>query len=158
MATISRLLKLIGLFCKIKSLLLGSFAKETYNLKEPTNRSHPLRPQCRGNRLRAGHVHTYGCQMRTKEPYKRNYILQKRPIILRSLLIVATPQSRGNRLRACHVHTYGCQMHTAKHNATLTATHTATHTATLTATHSATRTATCTATHTTIDPVTRIQT
>ena len=26
-----------------------------------------------------------------KEPYKREYILQKRPIILRSLLIVATP-------------------------------------------------------------------
>ena len=27
-----------------------------------------------------------------KEPYKRDYILQKRHIILRSLLIVATPQ------------------------------------------------------------------
>jgi len=27
-----------------------------------------------------------------KEPYKRDYILPKRPIILRSLLIVATPQ------------------------------------------------------------------
>ena len=27
-----------------------------------------------------------------KEPYKRDDILQKRPIILRSLLIVATPQ------------------------------------------------------------------
>ena len=26
-----------------------------------------------------------------KEPYKRDYILQKRPIILRSLLVVATP-------------------------------------------------------------------
>jgi len=26
-----------------------------------------------------------------KEPYKRDYILQKRPIILRSVLIVATP-------------------------------------------------------------------
>jgi hypothetical protein len=26
-----------------------------------------------------------------KEPYKRDYILQKRPTILRSLLIVATP-------------------------------------------------------------------
>jgi len=26
-----------------------------------------------------------------KEPYKRDFILQKRPIILRSLLIVATP-------------------------------------------------------------------
>ena len=42
LATISRLLKIIGLFCKISSLLQGSFAKETYNFKEPTNRSHPI--------------------------------------------------------------------------------------------------------------------
>jgi len=32
-----------------------------------------------------------------KEPYKRDYILQKRPIILRSLLIVATPPYEGYR-------------------------------------------------------------
>jgi len=30
-----------------------------------------------------------------KEPYKRDDILQKRPIILRSLLIVATPEQGG---------------------------------------------------------------
>ena len=41
-ATISRLLKMIGLFCRISSLLQGSFAKETCNFKEPTNRSHPI--------------------------------------------------------------------------------------------------------------------
>ena len=41
-ATISRLLKSIGLFCRISSVWKGSFAKETYNLKEPTNRSHPI--------------------------------------------------------------------------------------------------------------------
>jgi len=40
LATISRLLKIVGLFCRISSLLWGSFAKETYNFKEPTNRSH----------------------------------------------------------------------------------------------------------------------
>ena len=33
MATISRLLKIIGLFCRISSLLLGSFAKETCYLR-----------------------------------------------------------------------------------------------------------------------------
>jgi len=43
-ATIGRLLKMIGLFCRILSLLLVSFAKETYHLKEPTNRSHPIVP------------------------------------------------------------------------------------------------------------------
>jgi len=31
-----------------------------------------------------------------KEPYKRDDVLQKRPIILRSLLIVATPSSKLN--------------------------------------------------------------
>jgi len=39
-ATMSRLLKIIGLFCRISSLLEGSFAKVTYNFKEPTYRSH----------------------------------------------------------------------------------------------------------------------
>jgi len=33
-ATISRLLKIIGLFCRISSLSQGSFKKETYNFKE----------------------------------------------------------------------------------------------------------------------------
>ena len=47
-ATISRLLKITGLFCRIQSLLQGSFAKETCNFKEPTNRSHPTSPKkCR---------------------------------------------------------------------------------------------------------------
>jgi len=41
-ATISGLLKMIGLYCRILSLLYGSFAKETYNLEEPTDRSHPI--------------------------------------------------------------------------------------------------------------------
>jgi len=39
-ATASRLHQIIGLFCRISSLLWGSFAKETYNFKEPTSRSH----------------------------------------------------------------------------------------------------------------------
>jgi len=38
-ATISRLLKITGLFCRISSLLKGSFAKETCNFNMPTNRS-----------------------------------------------------------------------------------------------------------------------
>ena len=41
-ATISRLLKIIGLFCRILSRSQGSFAKETCNFKEPTNSSHPI--------------------------------------------------------------------------------------------------------------------
>jgi len=41
-ATISRLLKTIGLVCRILSFIGLSFAKETCNFKEPTNRSHPI--------------------------------------------------------------------------------------------------------------------
>ena len=35
-------LRYLPLLWKIYSLLEGSFAKETYNFKEPTNRSHPI--------------------------------------------------------------------------------------------------------------------
>jgi len=41
-ATISSLLQIIGLFCRISFLLLGSFAKETYDFQETTNRGHPI--------------------------------------------------------------------------------------------------------------------
>jgi len=44
-ATISRLLQIIRLFCRIQSLLWGSFASfatETYHFKEPPNRGHPI--------------------------------------------------------------------------------------------------------------------
>jgi len=41
-ATISRLLKITGLFCRIQSLLQGSFAKETCNFQEPINCGHPI--------------------------------------------------------------------------------------------------------------------
>jgi len=45
-ATVSRIDKIIGLFCRILSLLLGSFAEETYNLIDPTNQSHPIPRTC----------------------------------------------------------------------------------------------------------------
>jgi len=41
-AAMSRLIKIAGLFCRISSRLRVSFAKETYNFMEPTNRSHPI--------------------------------------------------------------------------------------------------------------------
>ena len=45
MATISRIDKIIGLFCRIASLLWGSFAKETYDFIDPTSISHPIASQ-----------------------------------------------------------------------------------------------------------------
>ena len=41
-ATISRLLKIIGLFCNRALQKRPMLCKETYNFKEPTNRSHPI--------------------------------------------------------------------------------------------------------------------
>ena len=41
-ATISRLLKNVGLFCKRDLQKRPMFSKETYTFKEPTNRSHPI--------------------------------------------------------------------------------------------------------------------
>ena len=41
-ATISRLLKTIGLFCKRALQKRRYSAKETYDFKEPTNRRHPI--------------------------------------------------------------------------------------------------------------------
>jgi len=41
-ATISRLLKSIGLLCKRALSKRRYSAKETYNFQEPTNRSHPI--------------------------------------------------------------------------------------------------------------------
>ena len=78
-ATISRLRTIIGLFCRILSLLQGSFAKETYHSKEPTNRSYPLL-------LCFIHLsYTFVLLLFYRA------LLQMRPIIPRSLLIVATP-------------------------------------------------------------------
>ena len=45
-ATVSRIDKIIGLFCRMLSLLKGSFAKETYNSIDPTNQSHPIGLTC----------------------------------------------------------------------------------------------------------------
>jgi len=47
-----------------------------------------------------------------KEPYKRDYILQKRPVILRSLLIVATPIPESLRHTATRWHAL---QHTVTH-------------------------------------------
>jgi len=50
-ALISRLLKITGLFCKRALQKRLYSAKETYDFKEPTNRSHPINP-----RASQGHV------------------------------------------------------------------------------------------------------
>ena len=46
MASIRRLLEIIGLVCKIALLKRLHPAKETYNFKKPTIRSHPIVQTC----------------------------------------------------------------------------------------------------------------
>jgi len=41
-AMVSRIDKILCLFCRISSLLQGSFATETCNFIDPTNQSHPI--------------------------------------------------------------------------------------------------------------------
>jgi len=48
-AMFSRLLKIIGLFCKRALWKRRYSTKETYDFKEPTNRSHPIGPCCRSH-------------------------------------------------------------------------------------------------------------
>jgi len=59
-ATISRLLKMIGLFCRTLSLLQGSFAREAYSFKVPSNPSHPISEWVAINmwQLTSSHSHT----------------------------------------------------------------------------------------------------
>ena len=64
-ATISRLLETIGLFCRISSVLYGSFAKETYNFKEPSNRSHAI--------MRSGRVQQRACTRARAHAHTRTH-------------------------------------------------------------------------------------
>ena len=68
-----------------------------------------------------------------KEPYKRDYILHKRPVILRSLLIVATPYKNQHRISSAKEKLFHTFMRTNAH--THTQTHTCTHTRTHTCPH-----------------------
>jgi len=79
-------------------------AKETYSFKEPTNRSHPistLKHEDNENETRRSFA---------KEPYKWDYILQKRPIVLRSLLM-KTKQGENETIETPeHKHTMSIEL------------------------------------------------
>jgi len=60
-AIVSRIDTIIRLFCRISSRLQGSFAKETYNLIDPTNWSHPICVY-----TRRGDIFAHNMRTRTK--------------------------------------------------------------------------------------------
>ena len=57
-ASISRLLNIIGLFCKRALQKRRYPAKETYDFKDPTNRSHPIH-RCADTTHTETHIHTF---------------------------------------------------------------------------------------------------
>jgi len=63
MATISRLLKIIDLFCKRAHQKRRYSAKETYNFKEPTTRSHPIwyMHTCTCTKIRVIYIYMHTC-------------------------------------------------------------------------------------------------
>ena len=58
-ATISRLLQMIGLFCTRALYKRRYSAKETYNFMEPTHRSHPISIEIRMLNARTHSTHTH---------------------------------------------------------------------------------------------------
>jgi len=61
-ATVSRIDKLRGLFCRILSLVYGSFAKETCNFVDPTTQSHPIKPTWNLAGVEPGNQEGLGCK------------------------------------------------------------------------------------------------
>ena len=80
---------------RIQSLLQGSFAKETYDFKKPTNRSDPiLHLECNQPSFVQSQVSINDLVLQVSFAEYSLFcraLLQKRPIILRSLLIVVIP-------------------------------------------------------------------
>ena len=86
----SKLLKMIGLFCRIQSLLQGSFTKETYHFQEPTTILQFVKSLWISKYTSFRYLLVGPLKLQVsfaKQPYKRDYILQKKPIIFRSLLL-----------------------------------------------------------------------
>jgi len=77
--TISRLLNIIRLFCRISSLLYDSFAKEIYHFKEPTHRSHPISINCSPSSVRmythVSNLHFYGRERVEVDELDTTYLL-----------------------------------------------------------------------------------
>ena len=80
--SVSRLLEIIGLFCKRALSKRPYSAKETYNFKEPTNRSHPIRGVVPGASARVVLLQP----MPTKMRLEKNFGMQNKIIGIGKLL------------------------------------------------------------------------
>jgi len=75
--------KIIGLFCKRALYKRQYSAKETYNFKEPANRSHPIRS------------HSHGPNARTAPRHQKTHLCVKSLIYLQSMYIQQFSVSRS---------------------------------------------------------------
>ena len=113
-ATISRRLKVIGLFCRILSITQGSFAKETYNFEEPTNRDHPIRAKHTRVRMHTrSHTCTYTCtrthrhtrtHIHTHTHYYLTFTTAK--IALRQIYTITHTRTHTHTHSHLHTHTH----------------------------------------------------
>ena len=93
---ISKLLKIIGLFCRIQSLLWGFLQKRPIIIRSLLIEATPKHLANKRLKRRIKLQVSFA-----KEPCKRDDILQKRPTILSILLTVATPQAVSVGLFVC---------------------------------------------------------
>ena len=75
-ASIHRLLKIVGLFCRISALLQGSFAKQTYDFKAPTHRSHPISIMSQTQTV--SFLYMYECRHRDRVQHRLQHRVQHR--------------------------------------------------------------------------------
>jgi len=107
-ASISRLLKIVGLFCKRALSKRRYSQKETYNLQEPTTCSHPI-PHVEVSYHNCDIIGLF-CK---RALYQRDDILQKRLVIWRSLLIIPHKRVVSHMKETCHVCAM-CTLHSCR--------------------------------------------
>jgi len=123
---------IVGLICRIASLLQGSFAKETYDFINPTNQSHPIYDP---SHTHCAHTHTHKQIQINIDIHTHTHAhthTSGRPDGAKDFA-----KKKNHRIRIVYAHT-----HTQTHKRTHI--HTQTHTNTQTHTH----THTCANTHT----------
>ena len=106
-ASIDRMLKNIGLFCKRDLQKRPIFCKETYIFKHPMNRSHPIVGITRARIMNTGWDHraiSYGVAMISRLLKNIGLFckraLQKRPIFCNETHIFKEPTNRCHPIRA----------------------------------------------------------
>jgi len=106
-ATVSRIGKNVGLVCRILSLLQGSFAKETYNFIDPTNRSHPIARHCQRSYTRVKTTFIRHARM-----YIYTYVYMRIHVYIHIRMLCSAPLPQALESRANYSYTARANMYT----------------------------------------------